>query len=76
MLAERIRAAFEAAYHTIGEHRLSATVSVGVAIADDSNVDLDTLLEHADQALRRAKGAGRNCVLQSPVQTNANRCAA
>src|SRR5262249_54484927 len=34
---------FEAVYHTIGEHRLSATVSVGVAIADDSSLDLDTL---------------------------------
>ena len=76
MLAERLRATFEAAYHTIGEHRLSATVSVGVATADDSNIDLDTLLEHADQALGRAKRAGRNCVQQSPVQTNANRRAA
>jgi len=76
MLAERVRAAFEAAYHTIGEHRLSATVSVGVAIADDSNVDLGTLLKHGDQALGRAKKAGRNCVEQSPVETKANSRAA
>ena len=34
-LAERVRAAFEAARHTVGEHRLSVTVSVGVAIAHD-----------------------------------------
>jgi len=37
VLAERVRAAFEAVYHTIGEHRFSVTVSVGVAIADDSS---------------------------------------
>jgi diguanylate cyclase (GGDEF)-like protein len=75
-LAERVRAAFEATCHTFGEHRLSVTVSAGVAIADDSNVDLDTLLKEADQALNRAKRAGRNCVEQSPVQTSANSRAA
>jgi diguanylate cyclase (GGDEF)-like protein len=75
-LAERVRTAFAAAYHTIGEHKLSATVSVGVAIADDSSLDLDTLLKQADQALGRAKSAGRNCVEQSPAQTNANSRAA
>ena len=75
-LAERVRAAFEAAYHTIGEDRLRTTVSAGVAIADNSNFDLDTLLKHADRALSRAKRAGRNCVQQSQVQTNANSRAA
>jgi diguanylate cyclase (GGDEF)-like protein len=75
-VAERVRVAFEAAYHPIGEHRFSATVSVGVAIADDSSLDLDTLLKQADQALSRAKSAGRNCVEQSPTKTNANSRAA
>jgi diguanylate cyclase (GGDEF)-like protein len=76
MLAERVRAAFETMYHTIGEHRLNVTVSVGVAIADDSSLDLDTLLKQADQALGRAKTAGRNCVEESPAQTKANSRAA
>ena len=75
-LAERVRAAFEAVHHTIGDHRLGATVSVGVAIADDLSLDLDTLLKRADQALGRAKRAGRNCVEQSPAQTKANSRAA
>jgi diguanylate cyclase (GGDEF)-like protein len=75
-LAERVRAAFETAYHTIGEDRLRTTVSAGVAIADNSNFDLDTLLRHADRALSHAKRAGRNCVQQSQVQTNANSRAA
>jgi diguanylate cyclase (GGDEF)-like protein len=75
-LAERVRAAFGAANHKIGEYRLSVTVSAGVAIAEDSNVDLDMLLKEADQALSRAKRAGRNCVQQSPVKTSANSRAA
>ena len=78
MLAERVRAAFEAVYHTIGEHRLSATVSVGVAVADDSSLEFVTLLKQADQALGRAKRAGRNCVEQSPAlrERQPNSCAA
>jgi diguanylate cyclase (GGDEF)-like protein len=75
-LAERVRAAFEAAHHTIGEDRLRTTVSAGVAIVDNSNFDLDTLLKHADRALSHAKRAGRNRVQQSQVQTNANSRAA
>ena len=75
-LAERVRTAFAAAYHTIGEDRLRATVSAGVAIADNSNFDLDTLLKQADRALSHAKSAGRNCVQQSQAQTNANSRAA
>lgn len=77
-LAERVRAAFEAAHHTVGEHRLSVTVSVGVAIADDSGLDLDAFLREADQALYRAKSAGGNCIEQSPAsaETQLNRRAA
>jgi len=61
-LAERLQAAFEATSCAVGEHALSATVSVGVAISDSANPDLDALLKAADQALYRAKDAGRNCV--------------
>jgi diguanylate cyclase (GGDEF)-like protein len=76
--AERVRAAFETADHTIEEHRLSATVSAGVAIADESSLDLNTLLKEADQALDRAKRAGRNCIKQSPAwaERQPNSCAA
>ena len=61
-LAERLRAAFEATSCAVGEHALSPTVSVGVAVSDSANPDLDALLKAADQALYRAKDAGRNCV--------------
>ena len=61
-LAERLRAAFETTSRAVGEHALNPTVSVGVAISDNANPDLDALLKAADQALYRAKDAGRNCV--------------
>ena len=51
LLAERLRAAFEATTHTLADGPLSATASVGVAISDDASSDLAALLDVADQAL-------------------------
>jgi len=62
LLAERLRAAFEATCHTVAEQRFTATVSVGVATSDDASFDLSALLIAADQALYRAKALGRNRV--------------
>ncbi len=56
----RLRAAFEATSHTVGERTFTATVSIGVAISEDASSDLSALLEAADQALYRAKALGRN----------------
>src|SRR5262249_52885650 len=61
-LAERIRAAVEASPHPLGEHAIRTTVSVGVASLNEAVIDLAGLLTAADQALYRAKKAGRNCV--------------
>jgi diguanylate cyclase len=61
-LAERVRAAVETASHSVGEHTIRATVSVGVALSNDATADLTGLLKAADQALYRAKEAGRNRV--------------
>jgi hypothetical protein len=44
----------------VAAHPFAATVSVGVAISDDASIDLSALLTAADQALYRAKEAGRN----------------
>ena len=62
LLAERLRAAFEATCHTVAEQPFTTTVSVGVAISDDASLDLSALLTAADQALYRAKAWGRNRV--------------
>lgn len=38
------------------------TVSVGVALLDNTEKTLDALFAHADEALYKAKNSGRNCV--------------
>jgi diguanylate cyclase len=64
-LAERIRAAVESASHPAGGQTIRVTVSVGVASSNDATADLAGLLAAADQALYRAKEAGRNRVEMS-----------
>jgi len=58
-IAERIRAAFEAAGVIVDGHQLNATVSIGAAWTS-RNVALDKVLAAADAALYRAKESGRN----------------
>jgi diguanylate cyclase (GGDEF)-like protein len=63
LLAERLRAAFQATSHIIGERTVAVTVSsIGVAISEDANSDLGALLEAADRALYRVKALGRSCL--------------
>ena len=57
-VAERIRANFEATALNSGADTLTATVSVGVAMSSDR--DLDAVIRSADRALYRAKANGRN----------------
>ena len=74
-LAERLRASFEATSHTIADQPLTATVSVGVAISDDVNIDLSALLEAADQALYCAKAhrtASNYAHIPSPLPQQLN----
>jgi diguanylate cyclase (GGDEF)-like protein len=61
-LAERLRTTFAATSHAVAGHAVAATVSIGVAISDGADLDLNALLKTADEALYRAKIAGRNCV--------------
>lgn len=68
VIAERIRAAFEFAGAAIDGEPLAATLSIGVAIAqDDPEQDLGALLKQADQAVYRAKHRGRNRVELAPL---------
>jgi diguanylate cyclase (GGDEF)-like protein len=62
-VAERIRATFAALAATVAGHPVNATASIGVAIIQDPEQDIASLLAQADQALYRAKARGRNRVV-------------
>ena len=61
-LAERVRSAIEGASHTVEDHLVRMTVSVGVASLTEGTTALDVLVSAADNALYQAKTAGRNRV--------------
>lgn len=44
----------------IGQSEFHVTTSIGIAIFPQDGKDLETLLKHADKALYKAKGQGRN----------------
>jgi diguanylate cyclase (GGDEF)-like protein len=62
-IAERIRRQFGAMeLSAVGGATIRATVSIGVAASVGPGEDLRSLIMRADQALYRAKSAGRNRV--------------
>lgn len=61
LLAERIRAAIEAASHQTEGGARNVTVSIGCTVYQPGDTQ-DTLFARADQALYAAKGQGRNRV--------------
>jgi diguanylate cyclase (GGDEF)-like protein len=61
-LAERAREALAGAPIPLGDVSIDLTLSVGGALATDGRRTPDALVHAADQALYKAKGAGRNCV--------------
>jgi diguanylate cyclase (GGDEF)-like protein len=62
-LAETIRSAFCRLPLNVGTTPVSATVSIGVALATPEAAEWDILTASADRALYAAKGAGRNCTI-------------
>lgn len=61
-LGERIRTAIESKSFSKGLKTTKTTISVGVSTYNNELNTLERLLNSADQALYRAKAAGKNCV--------------
>ena len=61
-LAERIRSSINAQAVRFEGQDIRVSISIGVAIADPSDGDLDAIIERADFALYDAKTSGRNKV--------------
>lgn len=66
--AQRLREAVQAHAIDCQGKPLSITVSVGIAQMQADMLGPDDLLKAADDALYRAKEAGRNCVRVAPMQ--------
>ena len=62
--AERVRDAISKSVFRLQSHEISCTASFGVAILTDEMANLDGLIRKADDAMYRAKRAGRNRVMQ------------
>jgi diguanylate cyclase (GGDEF)-like protein len=62
VVAERIRESFAAAAVEVDGRPVLATVSIGVVVNQDGQLDVPDLLAQADQALYHAKERGRNRV--------------
>jgi diguanylate cyclase (GGDEF)-like protein len=71
LVAERLRARVASAPLAHGDHVIGITVSIGVAMARDTDGTLEQILARADAALYAAKDAGRNRVLSADVHADA-----
>jgi len=65
-IAEKIRLAFAQPFR-INDLEFSASCSMGIAVYPGDGSDEATLTKSADQAMYRAKEAGRNCMKQAAV---------
>ncbi|MEN6319504.1 MAG: diguanylate cyclase [Syntrophaceae bacterium] len=59
VIAQKIIDAFQSAF-IIDGRKLCITPSIGIAIYPNGSEDIDNLIKHADIAMYRAKGKGRN----------------
>ncbi|MBC9883674.1 diguanylate cyclase [Bradyrhizobium sp. INPA01-394B] len=67
LLADRIRTSIESAIVRHGNTVIPLTVSVGLALFDETDRDVQDVIERADQGLYVAKKTGRNRTFLMPI---------
>jgi diguanylate cyclase (GGDEF)-like protein len=70
-LAERIRSTLQSSTIGYGSLEISVTVSVGIAIVNETDRDVQDMIERADQGLYLAKNTGRNRTFFMPASNAA-----
>jgi diguanylate cyclase (GGDEF)-like protein len=68
LLADRIRTSIESARVRHGDTIIPITVSIGLALFDESDRDVQDVIERADQGLYVAKKTGRNRTFLMPAE--------
>ena len=63
IVAERLRKTIANEKFEIGEASFTISISLGIAELDPNDKDIETVIDHADQALLQAKKLGRNNVV-------------
>jgi diguanylate cyclase (GGDEF)-like protein len=72
-VGERLRARVAATPFLYGDHMIGLTVSIGVAMARDTEAMLGQILARADARLYAAKEAGRNRVVAADIPVDMQR---
>ena len=62
--ADKIRAAVAQTEFSSGDSTLQLTVSLGIASYTGASSRVETVVEHAREAMKLAKSSGRNCVVR------------
>jgi diguanylate cyclase (GGDEF)-like protein/PAS domain S-box-containing protein len=71
-MAQRLRQAVARIRHpSTDERKIKVTASIGVATVSSLTHDLENVLNHADEALYKAKHSGRNAVCCADISTPA-----
>lgn len=67
--AERVRKAVSATHFTVGRLNLQGSISIGVAVRDETMANIDALIKQADRGVYVAKQRGRNHVATLQTRT-------
>ncbi|WP_415885646.1 GGDEF domain-containing protein [Neptuniibacter sp. QD37_6] len=62
-VADRLQRLVSQSEYALFGHKITISISIGFAVAESTDINLDALIKRADDALYEAKRSGRNCVV-------------